>query len=277
MYAFYLLAPRLSGPAFNFVLYALKWVTVVVVARAVFVMARALCPDLPRAAIALIAAMVLSLAPGAVPQVLVLAAAALAGYFFCKNIAFVDPGPGVSVDARWVWLAVAAGGALFIGLRILAWRTPHGLAALGDVFFRSGALVFGGGHVVLPLLHDALVPTGWISETAFLSGYGAAQALPGPLFAVSAYFGAASAPPGMAAMGAVVALLCIFLPGMVLALAGRSLWQRLGQAPRARAALAGVNAGAVGILAAALYDPVLKGALTPMLTASMLTGPMVTG
>jgi chromate transporter len=138
------------------------------------------------------------------------------------------------------------------------------VAALGEVFFRSGSLVFGGGHVVLPLLHDALVPAGWISNNDFLTGYGAAQALPGPLFAVSAYFGAVSAPPGLAALGAAVAVLCIFLPGMVLAVAGRSLWQRLARAPRARAALAGVNAGAVGILAAALYNPVLTGALQPL-------------
>jgi chromate transporter len=264
MYAFYLFAPAFSGPAMNIALFALKWVTVAVVASAVLRMAKALCPDAPRAAIALAAAIVLSFAHGAVPQAVVLAASALAGYLLCKDVRFVDSGLAVRTEPRAAWFALAAGAGLLIVLRILALQTPHGLAALGDVFFRSGSLVFGGGHVVLPLLHDALVPPGWISERDFLSGYGAAQALPGPLFSVSAYFGAVSAPPGMAALGAGVAVLCIFFPGLMLAVAGRSLWHRLARAPKARAALAGVNAGAVGILAAALYNPVLTGALQPM-------------
>jgi chromate transporter len=264
MYAFYLIAPRISGPAMNLVLYALKWVTVAVVARAVFSMARSLCPDVPRASIALTVAIVLCFTHGALQQAVLLAASAIAGSLLCKDVRFVDSGRAVRIEPRVVGFAVAAGAGLLIALSVLASRAPHGVAALGEVFFRSGSLVFGGGHVVLPLLHDALVPAGWISNNDFLTGYGAAQALPGPLFAVSAYFGAVSAPPGLAALGAAVAVLCIFLPGMVLAVAGRSLWQRLARAPRARAALAGVNAGAVGILAAALYNPVLTGALQPL-------------
>jgi chromate transporter len=111
-------------------------------------------------------------------------------------------------------------------------------------------------------LHDALVSGGWLSDRDFLSGYAAAQVLPGPLFSVAAYFGASGAPHGMPVFGAAVSVLCLFLPGMLMAVAGRSMWNRGAHLPRARAVLAGVNAGAVGILAAALYDPVLTGAMT---------------
>ena len=148
------------------------------------------------------------------------------------------------------WPAIAFAAALLMTLRILAPHMPHSLVALGDIFCRAGAFVFGGAHVVLPLLRDALVPAGWISDDAFLSGYVAAQALPGPLFSVAAYLGVASAPAGIAVLG-------IFLPGLMLAIAGRSIWHWVARVPRARAALAGVNAGAVGLLAAAFYNPLL--------------------
>jgi chromate transporter len=262
MYAFYVFAPKLAGPAMNIVLDALKWVTVAVVARAVWSMAKALCPDVTRAAIAVLAAAVLSFAHGALLQASVLAASAAAGYLFCKNIPSTISRGTSRIDPRAVWLSMTAGVALLIVLKILALQMPHTLSALADIFYRTGALVFGGGHVVLPLLHDALVPTGWISDSDFLSGYGAAQALPGPLFAVAAYLGAQSAPNGTPALGASIAVLCIFLPGMLLAVAGRYVWNHGARLPRVRAALAGVNAGAVGILAAALYNPVLTGALS---------------
>jgi len=262
MYAFYVFAPKLAGPAMNVVLDALKWVTVAVVARAVWSMAKALCPDMPRAAIAVLAAVVLSFAHGALLQAAVLAASAAAGYLFCKHLPSTISRGTSGISPRAVWLSVTAGVVLLIVLKILALQMPHTLSALADIFYRTGALVFGGGHVVLPLLHDALVPTGWISDSDFLSGYGAAQALPGPLFAVAAYLGAQSAPNGTPALGASIAVLCIFLPGMLLAVAGRYVWNHGARLPRVRAALAGVNAGAVGILAAALYNPVLTGALS---------------
>jgi chromate transporter len=261
MYAFYAFAPRVAGPAMTVVLQGLKWVTVIVVAQAVWRMAKTLCPDVPRAAIAATVAVALSVAHGAWLQVTVLGTSAVAGYFFCKDVKLAQLRPSPRIAAPVVWLAIAAGIALLIALRILALHMPHGLIALADIFYRTGALVFGGGHVVLPLLHDTLVPEGWISDSAFLSGYGAAQVMPGPLFSVAAYLGAMSAPPGMAAPGAMVAVLCLFLPGMLLAIAGQSLWIYGGRVPRAQAALAGVNAGAVGILAAALYNPVLTGAM----------------
>jgi chromate transporter len=261
MYAYYLFAPRFAGPAMNLVLQGLKWVTVAVVAQAVWRMAKTLCPDVPRATIAILAAAVLSFEQSAALQMSVLAASAVAGYFFCKDIQFVELQPTPRIDSRAVWLLLTMGVALLIVLRILALQMPHSLIALADIFYRTGALVFGGGHVVLPLLHDALVPQGWISDSAFLSGYGAAQALPGPLFSVAAYLGAVSAPRGMAALGAGIAVLFLFLPGMLLAIAGQSIWNRGTRVPGARAALAGVNAGAVGILGAALYDPVFTGAI----------------
>jgi chromate transporter len=261
MFAYFVFAPKLAGPAMTLVLQGLKWLTVAVVARAVWSMARSLCPDAPRAAIALAAAAALSFAQGAFLQVTVLALSALAGALLCKDIRFTESSFSPPIDARAAWVVLAVALALLIGLRILALQMPHSLFALADIFYRAGASVFGGGHVVLPLLHDALIPSGWISESDFLSGYGAAQVLPGPLFSVAAYLGARCAPEGAAVLGASIGVLSLFLPGLLLAAAGRAVWSRGARLPRARAALAGVNAGAVGILAAALYNPVLTGAL----------------
>jgi chromate transporter len=133
---------------------------------------------------------------------------------------------------------------------------PHSLLALAAIFYKAGALVFGGGHVVLPLLRDALVPQGWLSDSTFLAGYGVAQAIPGPLFTFSAYLGAVVAPPGGALVWSGTALVFMFLPGMLIALAGLRIWLWLGHHPAARAALAGINAAVVGVLGAALYNPI---------------------
>ncbi len=280
MYAFYEFSPALRGAAMNGVLLALKWVTVFVVSHAVWRMAKSLCPDASRASIALLAAIVVSLMKaevlsptpspsgalwggalmGAVP-LLVLAASAGAGYFFCQDVQLSESPRSLTIDSRVAWFAIAAGVGTFAALGVMAGASPHGLAALADIFYRTGALVFGGGHVVLPLLHDALVPAGWISDSDFLSSYGAAQVLPGPLFSIAAYLGAAAAPAGSALLGAGVAVLFLFLPGLLSAVAALAVWTHGARLPRARAALAGVNAGAVGILAAALFDPVLTGAL----------------
>ncbi|MEA3644289.1 MAG: chromate transporter, partial [Lamprobacter sp.] len=133
--------------------------------------------------------------------------------------------------------------------------------ALFEVFYRAGALVFGGGHVVLPLLEASLVEPGWISADAFLSGYGAAQAVPGPLFTVAAYLGAIAMPGASAVLGAAIALLGLFLPGMLLLMGVLPFWSRLRQQQAARAAMAGANAAVVGVLGAALYQPVWTGAV----------------
>ena len=196
-----------------------------------------LCPDLPRAAMALSAAVVLSFAHGAWLQAAVLTVSGAAGYFFCKDVQLGESHASERINMRAAWLTIAAALALLIALRVLALEMPHSLFALADIFYRSGALVFGGGHVVLPLLHDALVPAGWISDDAFLNGYGAAQLLPGPLFSVAAYLGAESAPRGAAILGAGIAVLCIFLPGMLLAVGGRAAWNHAARiSARARCA-----------------------------------------
>jgi chromate transporter len=263
MYAFHVFAPALGGSAMNSLLVALKWLTVIVVARAVWSMALRLCADVPRAVIACSGALILCLARGAWLQAAVLTMSGAAGFALCKDVRFSESQTSQRINMRAVWL-IAAALALLIALRVLALETPHSLFALADIFYRSGALVFGGGHVVLPLLHDALVPVGWISDDAFLNGYGAAQLLPGPLFSVAAYLGAECAPRGTAMLGAGIAVVSIFLPGMLLAVGGRAAWSHVAGSGRVRAALAGVNAGAVGILAAALYDPVLTGALATL-------------
>ncbi|MGC1524170.1 MAG: chromate efflux transporter [Steroidobacteraceae bacterium] len=264
MYAYFVFAPKLAGPAMTLVLQGLKWLTLAVVARAVWSMARTLCPDIPRASMALLAALALSVVHSEWLQVGVLILGAGAGIWFCKDLPVAVSHRTPPVGAHTAWLLIGLGVALLLGLRILALEMPHGLIALADVFYRAGALVFGGGHVVLPLLHDALVPAGWMSNYDFLSGYGAAQVLPGPLFSVAAYFGAKSAPGGAALLGACIATLCLFLPGLLLAIAGRAVWNQGARLPRVRAALKGVNAAAVGILAAALYNPVLTGALSTL-------------
>jgi len=133
--------------------------------------------------------------------------------------------------------------------------------ALFDAFYRSGALVFGGGHVVLPLLRDAVVTPGWVSPDAFLAGYGAAQAMPGPLFTFAAYLGVVMAPPPNGIVGAVIALVAIFLPGLLLVTGVLPFWDTFRRQPAAQAAMRGTNAAVVGILGAALYNPVWSSAV----------------
>jgi chromate transporter len=150
---------------------------------------------------------------------------------------------------------------LLVILPALALLFPHGVVALADIFYRTGALVFGGGHVVLPLLRDALVPVGWISDDRFLAGYGIAQAVPGPLFSFATYVGASTSYVRPPAWGACVAVLSIFLPGMLVTIAGLAFWGRFLRHAKLGAALRGINAAVVGILAAALYNPVWQTAV----------------
>jgi chromate transporter len=253
LYACARLAARLQGPFASALLHGLKLVAVAVVAQAVWSMARRLCTDAATWLIALAAAAALVMIGGAAVQLAVLGAAAAVGVLFCRPAQALAPqAPGQPAAAA---LALGAFALLLLALPLLAWRFPHSGVALAAVFYRSGALVFGGGHVVLPLLRAALVPTGWLSDDAFLAGYGLAQAVPGPLFTVSAYLGARSS-IGAPAAGAAIAVVCIFLPGLLLAAGGVSLWSRLTRRRSVRAALSGVNAAVVGVLAAALYDPI---------------------
>jgi chromate transporter len=260
LYAAALLAARLQGPPALALVHGLKLVAVAVVAQAVWTMAQRLCTDVTTRLIALAAAALLLLRGGAAAQLAVLAAAAVAGLAWCRASPPPATPPPPPIGQRPAFLALALFALLLLGLPLAAWRWPHSGLALAEVFYRAGALVFGGGHVVLPLLRAALVPAGWLSDDSFLTGYGLAQAVPGPLFTVAAYLGAVAIPDATAA-GAAIAVLFIFLPGLLLAVAGAVLWSRLAQQRAVRAATSGVNAAVVGILAAALYQPVWVGAV----------------
>jgi chromate transporter len=260
LYASARLATHVQGPLAAAMVHGLKLVAVAVVAQAVWSMARRLCTDASTGLIAACAAALLLASSDSGAQLAALAAGFTAGLLWCRP-AGVPPLPTEStVQPRAAWLALATFTVLLLGLPLLAWRHPHSDVALAQVFYHAGALVFGGGHVVLPLLRAALVPTGWLSDDAFLAGYGLAQAVPGPLFTVAAYLGA-SAVPGAPTSGALIALIAIFLPGLLLAVAGSSLWTALAQHSRLRAGITGVNAAVVGILAAALYNPVWTSAV----------------
>lgn len=256
MFAFALLAPRLEGPATNAVLHGLKLVAVAVVAQAVWSMARNFCPDRPRAALALLAAALLLVISGSFVQIAALLIGAVGGALLCRNLPAAPELPVMPVSLRTGGVALALFLILLVAAPLAGAAAPHSLMALVGIFYKAGALVFGGGHVVLPLLRDALVPQGWLSDNTFLAGYGVAQAIPGPLFTFSAYLGAVVAPPGAALLWSAVALLFIFLPGVLIALAGLPVWLWLGQHPAARAALGGINAAVVGVLGAALYNPI---------------------
>jgi chromate transporter len=261
MFAFALLAPHLEGATTNAVLHGLKLVAVAVVAQAVWSMARNLCPDRPRAALALIAAALLLVISGSFVQIAALLIGAAGGALLCGNLPAAPGLPTMPVTLRTGGIALTLFLVLLVALPLAGSAAPHSLLALAGIFYKAGALVFGGGHVVLPLLRDALVPQGWLSDDTFLAGYGVAQAIPGPLFTFSAYLGAAVAPAGAALLRSAVALIFIFLPGVLIALAGLPVWLWLGHHPAARAALAGINAAVVGVLGAALYNPIWLSAI----------------
>jgi len=227
-------------------------------------MARTLAPDAPRASIAVAGLALALLVPGAPGQLGALAVGLLGGIVLLRG-ASETPAPslpsfGVPRVVAVTCLVLLAIG--LVGLPLLAATTGSDAAALVDAFFRSGALVFGGGHVVLPLLQAGVVETGWVSPQAFLAGYGAAQAVPGPLFAFSAYLGAESSvgPGGIA--GAAIALVAIFLPGFLVLIGVLPFWDAMRDRPRVRAAMRGTGAAVVGILGAALYTPVFTTAVT---------------
>lgn len=262
LFAFAVLSPETRGPLAEAVLHGLKLVAVAVVAQAVWGMGARLCPDRARTGIALAGLAILLLFGGPLAQVLVIALGAAAGVFLCRGAGQVSGSQASVVGAKAAWGAAAVLCFLFFGLPVLSALLPGGLAQLADISYRSGALVFGGGHVVLPLLRDALVPSGMLTDDVFLAGYGVAQAVPGPLFTLSAYLGAAAAPAGASpAVWSAAALLFMFLPGLLTAVAGERLWGWLAGHPSAQGALAGINAAVVGILGAALYDPVWRTAV----------------
>ena len=262
LFAFAELLPRLSGGVADRAIHGLKLVAVAIVAQAVIGMARALCADVPRAALAVVAAATILVVGHAWMQVVVVALGAVAGLVVCRD---VQP-PSADAELRLPY-GVRTGGVLLVAFAVLLFGLPLAARAYGgalpvfEAFYRAGALVFGGGHVVLPLLRESVVAPGWITSDDFLAGYGAAQAVPGPLFTISAYLGARLPGPEGGALGACVALVAIFLPGFLLVAGALPWWRSIAHAPIAARAVAGVNAAVVGLLAAALYDPVWTSAV----------------
>lgn len=269
-------APLLGGAIGSGALSGLKLVAVAIVAQAVWGMAAALAPDRTRAAIAALAAAAALLLAGSLGQLLAIALGAIAGLLFCRSGSSPEAGaPGFAVSRRVgiaalvVFALLLLAGPLAVSLTATTGSGPGGAGggpasgvALFDAFYRAGALVFGGGHVVLPLLHAGVVDTGWVAESQFLAGYGAAQALPGPLFSFAAYLGAISqAGPG-GLLGGLLALCAVFLPGFLLLLGVLPFWDALRRRPWAQALMRGANAAVVGVLAAALYSPVFTTGVT---------------
>jgi chromate transporter len=267
-------AAAFSGPIGAGLIHGLKLVAVAVVAQAVWGMARTLTPDKPRAAIALASVLIVVLAAGSAGQIAAILAGGLAGLWLCRGAVIASPGNlAVPVSRRAAVMCLALFFLLLAGLPLISTATGAHAAAQADAFYRSGALVFGGGHVVLPLLESAVVRPGWISLNDFLAGYGAAQAVPGPLFTFAAYLGAAMTPWPNGLTGAAVSLVAIFLPGLLLVTGALPFWDAFRSRPLAQAAMRGANAAVVGILASALYNPVWTSAvLSPRDFALALVG-----
>lgn len=237
-------------------LHGLKLAAVAVVAQAVWNMGRSLCPDAPRASFAIAATLLALAVPTAWGQVGAIAAGAIAGAWLLRAPAAPDISSGFAVRKRIAIAAWLVFFVLLLGLPLARQAAGTPALELFDSFYRSGALVFGGGHVVLPLLRNEVVPAGWVSDEVFLAGYGAAQAVPGPLFTFAAYLGAMMARPPHGLAGGALALAAIFLPAFLLVVGALPYWQALRRNAIAQRALSGVNAAVVGILLAALYDPV---------------------
>ena len=245
-------------------LHGLKIVAVAVVAQALLGMARSLCPDRERATLAAAAAALALTVTGVPGQLAAIALGAVAGLAVLgrqAEAAAAGDGIAVSVSRRTGAMALVLFFAVLAALPVLAALVDSRALAYVDSFFRSGALVFGGGHVVLPLLQAEVVGPGWVTATDFLAGYGAAQAVPGPLFTFAAFLGAVMMAPPSGAVGAVLCLLAVFLPSAFLVVGLLPFWRDLSRNPWARRGLTGINAAVVGLLAAALYDPVFTSAI----------------
>jgi chromate transporter len=261
LFAFAVLLPYISGGAGEAAIHGLKLVAVAVVAQGVLGMARQLCPDPGRATIAALSAALILASGHAWMQIVVVVLGAVVGLAACRKVEPVagrELHPPYGVGFGWVLFGIFA--LLLFGLPLLA-HGRDGLICVVEAFYRAGALVFGGGHVVLPLLRETVVTPGWISEDEFLAGYGAAQAVPGPLFTFAAYLGARLPGSEGGLLGATVALVAIFLPGFLLVAGSLPLWRSIASRPIAVRAVAGVNAAVVGLLGAALYDPVWTSAV----------------
>lgn len=268
--------PAFDTPAGTGLLHGLKLVAVAVVTHAVWGMAKSLTPDRTRVAIALAAAFAVAFA-GTFGQIVAILSGALLGLTFCQRNGASD-GESVSFNVSKTvgTICLIMFVLLLLLLPIAASMIQIPGIRLFDAFYRSGSLVFGGGHVVLPLLETETVQRGWLTDTAFLAGYGMAQAIPGPLFTFAAYLGAIINPTEYGLLGAMIGLIAIFLPGLLLLVGTLPYWNTLSRTPLAQAAMRGANAAVVGVLGAALYNPVWVSAVfSPVDFALVVTGFML--
>ena len=273
MFTFAMLLPHLSGMVGGAAVHGLKVVALAVVAHGVLGMTRSLCPDAARASIAALAAALVLVWGYAWMQLVVVALGAVAGLALGNR---VQPGTGAELSVHYSRRMGVLALTLFAVLLVAALLVGgggEGFSTMAAAFYRAGALVFGGGHVVLPLLEESVVASGWVSQDDFLAGYGAAQAVPGPMFTLSAFLGARSGAAGGGLLGALIALIAIFLPGFLLLAGVLPQWRSVARRPKAVAAIAGINAAVVGLLGAALYDPVWTNAVRgPLDVAVALIG-----
>ena len=256
LFVFATLSSYLAGPWGQSAIHGLKLVAVAVVAQGVLGMARTLTPDRPRALMAAGAAGMVAISEGSAMQLLVVAGAALLGPWLCRGVTGRE---GETFPLPYGHRTGTVLLCMYAMLLLIALTVAPGLPPLGQAagaFYRAGALVFGGGHVVLPLLKQAVVTPGWVDNDTFLTGYGAAQAVPGPMFTLSAFLGERLQGGHGGALGAAVSLLAIFLPGLLMVSGALPFWRALASRDAAARMLAGVNAAVVGLLAFALYDPV---------------------
>ncbi|NLZ17795.1 MAG: chromate efflux transporter [Desulfobulbaceae bacterium] len=243
-------------------LQGLKIVAVAVVAQAVWGMAKNLCPDARRASLMALCTCVLLLVPSVWTQVAVIVLAGMVGLFLFRPQNETDREPlalNISHRAGLLWFGLFCAGLIFLPL--MAGIFPNQSLALIDAFYRAGSLVFGGGHVVLPLLQAEVVPPGWVDANTFLAGYGAAQAVPGPLFTFASFLGASMHSTPNSWLGSAICLFAIFAPSFLLVAGALPFWEKLRHNMRMQAALTGINAAVVGVLLAALYDPVWTSAI----------------
>jgi chromate transporter len=255
-------AGALTGPMGAGLLHGLKLTAVAIVAQAVWGMARSLCPDRERRSIAGAAVLIILFNASSVAQIGAITLGGIAGLWLCRDGAPTSSGHvRMPVSRTAGVVALACFFLLLAGLPMLRDLTGSPGVALLEAFYRSGALVFGGGHVVLPLLRQAFVTPGWLSDDAFLAGYGAAQAVPGPLFTFAAYLGTAVSVEPHGVAGAALGLIGIFLPGTLILLGALPFWDSFLKQGRAQAVTRGVNAAVVGLLGAALYNPVWTGSV----------------
>lgn len=262
LYLFALWATAFDGPLMTGIVSGLKIVAVAIVAQAVWGMAKNLCPDRERATIALSAVLIAILSTSAFGQVAAIAVGAMAGLVFCRSQNIQTVGHlSFPVTRTFGVTALVLFGVLLIALPIAASAIEMQGLAIFDAFYRAGSLVFGGGHVVLPLLETEVVKSGWVSHDQFLTGYGAAQAVPGPLFTFAAYLGTVLQPAPNGIVGATLALVAVFVPGFLLLIGVLPFWDGFRRRPNAQALMRGANAAVVGILGAALYNPVFTSAI----------------